>query len=462
MSEVPEGPKKEFAFKSAFQMLKEIHWGFFSDLDAKSYPVLWKQLTIPHRKYPAIGELKRSISITEIFVAFIDIHGYTSFCREHKSHTAMLQLLDSCIENDIRQMCRINHVMGNRLRGDEIILVGTSAYDVMNTVIMIADYFGDRKLIRDSEIVKKRNEQILKLPKLTISAGVAGGTRYSVMVITAAGDLSGSVVNTAARLQGRANKVAVNKSHIFTTNQVVAGYKRTMEKSSDPCFSTEDVAFLDLGPVGFKGVELRLAEVLIDQDQMYRTGYQDVLNKLIDALKNHSWSDRAFTSLMDLIISAARMTPPFEVALPEDSEGLLSVSNQTVIEIISKIFDQFLYRKDYPAAVEGLKGLSEILQQVEHFDHAVLLYLKTVISGYSTIIETYNKHITAYTEKNKTLLFSSDENSKYENAKLSSVIYNMMSDERINRIEPEKRKSLWGRIAKDLGHDIESMPYLDK
>ncbi len=461
LSSVPEGSKKEFVFKSAFQMLKEMHWGFFSELDSRNYPVLWKQLTIPHRKYPGIGELKRSMSITDIYVAFIDIHGYTAFCRQHSNHTSMLQLLDNCIENDIRHICRNNHVMGNRARGDEIILVGTSACDVMNTVIMIADYFGNRKLTKDSEIVKKRSDQALKLPEFSISAGVAGGKKYSVLVITAAGDLSGSVVNTAARLQSRASKIAHNRSHILTTNQVIAGYKRGMDKEPGLCLFTEDVGFLDLGSVGFRGVELRLAEVLIDQDQMYRTSYQDSLQKLIDALHG-SWSERTFTCLTDLIMEAARSAPEFEIDLPDDSERLLSVSNQTVVDMISRINTLFLIKRNYPAALEELRNVAEILGMVDHFDHATLLYLKTVIDGYGSIISIYNKHITAYAEKYKANLFSAGERQKFDSAKVSSVVYKMMSEEMIDRIEPDKRKALWGQIARDLEQEIDILPYLDK
>lgn len=462
MARVPEGPAKEFAFTNAFRILKEMHWGFFSGLDAGDYPVLWKQLTVPHPRYPAVGELKRSISITDIYTAFIDIHGYTEFCRTHGRNSSMLQLLDNCIENDIRRLCRENHVMGNRARGDEIILVGTSAYDVMNTVIMIADYFGDRKLIKDNDLIQKRSGQAMQLPPLSISAGVAGGKKYAVMVITAAGDLSGSVVNTAARLQGRANKIANDRSHILSTNQVIFSYQKAMKSQPRPRFSEKEAAFLDLGPVEFKGVELRLAEVIIEQDQMYRTGYQDALDKLFDALRCRSWSDRVFASLSNLIIAATKAIPPFEIDLPEAREGLLSVSNRTVYMMVNKVNGLFRQQKKYAAALEYLGEMAEILAQIENFDHAVLLYLRTVIDGYDTILEAYKKQVGAYSEKNKESLFSTEELKKFDNAKTSSMVYDMMKDEMTDRIQPEKRKALWARLAGDLGQEIESVPYLAK
>ena len=459
---IPEGPKKEFAFKSAFKMLKEMHWGFFSDLDTKTYPVLWKKLTIPHSQYPAIGELKRSMTITDIYTAFIDIHGYTAFCQKHGRYTSMLRLLDNCIENDIREICRNNHVMGNRARGDEIILVGTSAYDVMNTVIMIADYFGEKKLTDNAEILKIRSGQALKLPKLSISAGIAGGKKYAVMVITAAGDLSGSVVNTAARLQSRANKISNNKSHILTTSQVVVSYKNDVKKHHDDRFSGKDVAFLDLGPMEFKGIKLQLAEVVIEADQMYRVAYQDAMAAVIAALKSHSWSDRVFVSITKLVTAAAKAIPPFEIALSEANKELLSVSNSTIIMMMAKINNRFIKQKDYSAALVDLKVAAEILVQIENFDHAVLLYLQTAIEGYSHILEIYNKHISAYSDKNKEKLLGVEEIRKFEKAKMSSLIYNVMKDDLDMRIEPEKRKRLWMQLAKDLGQDIKPLPYLDK
>jgi class 3 adenylate cyclase len=462
LTEVPDGNTKEYVFKSAFRLIKEMHWGFFGDLDPNNYPFLWKQLTLPHKNYPSVGELKRSMSITDIYTAFVDIHGYTAFCQTHGRHISMLQLLDSCIENDIRQICQENHVMGNRARGDEIIMVGTSAYDVVNTVVMIADYFGDRKLTRDTEIVKKRSGQTVKLPRLTISAGIAGGKKYAAMIITAAGDLSGSVVNTAARLQGRANKIANNKSHILTTTQVVFGYKKALANQSHPPFSEQDVAFLELGPVGFKGVELRLAEVVIEPDQMYRKAYISYLEKHIEALQSRSWSDKVFTTLSDLIIAAAKTIPPFEITLPEAQDGLLSVSNETIIIKMSKINERVMLQKDYSTFIRDLKALGELLSQIENFDHAILLYLQTAIDGYSSIMDIYKKHITSYSEKNKETLFGMEEIRKFDNAKMSSMVYDMMKEEMTKRIEPDKRKALWRRLAKDLSGEVESMPYLAK
>ena len=462
LSRVPEGKVKQYTIESAFRLLKEMHWGFFGDLDSQNYPLLWKQLTLPHSKYPGVGELKRSMTITDIYTAFIDIHGYTAFCQTHGNNISMLQLLDNCIENDIRQICCQNQVIGHRARGDEIILVGTSAYDVLNSVIMIADYFGERKITKNTEIVKKRNGQGLKLPRLTISAGIAGGKKYSALVITATGDLSGSVVNTAARLQGRANKIANDRSHILTTNQVVFGYGKDLAIRSRSPIPEDSFVFLDLGPVGFKGVELRLAEVVIEPGQMYRASYQKSLEKIIDTLGRHSWSEQILAALTELIIAVAKAIPPFEIVLPEARKGLLSISNETVIIIMEKIARSFLLENNYLYALEDLRELADILMGIEGYDHAVLLYLETVINGYGRLLEIYEKELKTYCDKNMDKLFGMEEIRQFETAKRSSRVYDMFQMEVKKRVEGEKRRALWKQLAKDREGEIDSIPYLAK
>ncbi|MDC7218733.1 MAG: hypothetical protein PQJ59_02270 [Spirochaetales bacterium] len=462
LTPIPEGPAKDYTMKTAFKLIKEIHWGFFSDLDRATYPFLWKQLTIQHPNYPSIGELKRNISITDIYTAFVDIHGYTDFCQTHGKHSSMLQLLDNCIEEDIRKICRDNHVMGNRARGDEIILVGTSAYDVLNAVILIADYFGDKKLSKDLDVVKERKDQYLKLPKLTISAGIGGGKKYSVLFITAAGDLSGSVVNTAARLQSQANKISSSKNHILTTNQVTFSYKKDLEKNTDPYLLQEEPIFLDLGPVGFKGVDLRLSEVVVEPNQTYRATYQKEFLNLFDALKSHSWTDGIFACMIDLIKASTRVTPPFKIPLAKNKHNFRSLSNDTIITMADKTNDLFYTQKDFSQAGETLFEIADFLEMVKEFDYSVLLYLRTVLDGYSVILENYNKKISDYTEENQTYLLNVEEIKRYENAQSASSYYNRMTQNIKKRIDPQKRKLFWMHLTKEQGQDLENKPYFKK
>ncbi len=462
MAGVPESPKKEFALKGAFRLIREIHWGFFRDLDPKAYPVLWGQLTRPHPTYPFAGELKRIMTITDIYCAFVDIHDYTVFCQKAGRNSSMLRLLDICIENDVRQICRNNHVVSNRARGDEIIMISTSAYDITNAVVMIADYLGDRKLTRDTEIVKRRRGEATKLPEMTISAGIAGGKKYTSLVITSAGDLSGTVVNTAARLQSRANVISSDTSRILMTQNVKIKYEKEAKQRFAPMFNESELAFLDLGPVSFKGVELRLTEVIIGPGEMYRLGYQDHLNTLLDALKNEHWSDKVFSSMADLILQAFKVMPEFETYLPVDDEGLLTLSNATMLNLTYSARDRFNIDSDYASAISKLARIADCMGRIPGMDHFLLLYTQGVVSQYALLLETFDRHIENFTEKNRSSLFSRNEHRKFKDARVASSMYDMMKSTLVDRIDAEKKKLLWRRLVKGIKPSMDRILYLGK
>ncbi len=461
LAHLDEGPRKQYVLQTAFPLIREIHWGFFRELNTKTYPVLWEQLIRPHPVYPFAGELKRSITITDIYCAFVDLHGYTAFSRNTKD-APLLRLLDVCIEDDVKQICRDNHVLSNRARGDEIILIGTSSYDVLNSVGMIADYFGERRFTEKMEIVHRRQRDRLKLPEMTISAGIAGGKKYTSLVITATGDLSGTVVNTAARLQSRASIISAENSRILTTQNVRVKYAAEASSQYAPVFTDSQLAFLDVGPFSFKGVEIRLTEVLMNPGEMYRLEYQEQLDQFVEALKNEHWHDSVFITLAKLIVQAFKVMPKFEVELSEDSEGLTSLSNAVIIRLTLAALDRFETGKDYSRAIADLVRALRHLERIPGVDHFLLLYCKAVLEEYQHVQEAYNRQILLFTEKNRSRLFSSDENRRYEDAKMNASKYERMKANLDERIDADKRKSLWHRLVKDIKPSLTESLYLGK
>ncbi len=450
LGKVEDGRRKDYVLKAIFPLIREIHWGFFRELNAVSHPVLWGQLTRPHAKYSFAGELKRSITITDIYCAFIDIHGYTALSKSSKD-APLLRLLDVCIETDVKIICRDNHVIGNRARGDEIILIGTSAYDVLNTVLMIADYFGDKRLIGDSEIVRKRRNDRLKLPPLNISAGMAGGKKYDSLVITAGGDLSGPVVNLAARMQSRANRISSESSQILVTETVRIKYQAEASKQFATMFSSSQMEFLDVGPFAFKGVEVRITEVLFMESDMYRLEYAKALDAFLYALEGGSWHELIFASLSELIVSACSAMPAFSVG----------GGNAAVKSLAGRGADKFK-AGDYSSALKALTGTFEVLNQVDRVDHFLLLYIEAAIGEYHRIFTSYDTFIGNFVEANRATLFNSTENADYDRAISYSTKSEKMRAILIARVDINKRMKLWRRLAKELNPSLESSLYLGK
>lgn len=461
LADLEEGPRKEYVLQSAFPLIREIHWGFFRELNPKTTEVLWNQLTRPHPKYPFAGELKRSMTITDIYCAFVDLHGYTAFSRK-PGDSSLLKLLDICIEEDVKQICRDNHVLSNRVRGDEIILIGTSAYDVVSAVGLIADYFGDRRIVGTTDIVRKRRDEILKLPDMTISAGISGGKKYTSLVITATGDLSGTVVNTAARLQSRANMISPDKSRILTTQNVKIKYLAEASIRYAPAFADSQLAFLDVGSFSFKGVEVQLSEILMDPGEMYRLEYQEQISLFLEALKNDHWRDSVFITFSELLVQACKAMPGFEVQLPENDDGLSSMSNATIINFTHTAIDRFESGKQFSEAVASLLRATCHLDKVPGLDHFLLLYSEAVSIQYKKIDDAYTRQILLYLEKNRSRLFSNDENRKYQEAKVNASLYDMMKSNLNRRVDSDKRKNLWHRLIKEIKPSVAESLYLGK
>jgi len=440
-----EGPRKEYVLQGAFPLIREIHWGFFRELNEKTFPVLWNQLVIPHRRYPYAGELKRSITITDIYCAFIDIHGYTAFCQESGKNPTMLRLLDSCIENDVRTICRDHHILNNRARGDEIVMIGTSAYDVVNAVAAIVDYFGTRRLAGNAEFMAKRRRNVLKLPQMTVSAGIAGGRKYATLVVTSAGDLSGTAVNTASRLQSRANVISPTSSRILTTETVRVKYAREAEGLYAPEFGPGDLAFLDVGAFRFKGIDLHLSEIIVDRNEMHRLEYREEMDRFVAALKNDRWSDQVVVSLTDLVARMGR-----------------SMERDGLAERARRIRELFAEERDYAAASDELDRLAADMASVPGADHFVVLYADAVAAEYRRIRRAYETHIDQFTEKNRQGLLSPEENHRFTETTAALSRQAELRSTLITRIDPEKRRLLWKRLLNELNPSVDEALYLGK
>ncbi len=78
----------------AFQLLKSLNWGFFAAISPTTHKKLWKEIIIPDRDFPEAGDLKKTLQISNLYIAMLDIHGYTKFCMESRKNLSMMHNLD--------------------------------------------------------------------------------------------------------------------------------------------------------------------------------------------------------------------------------------------------------------------------------------------------------------------------------------------------------------------------------
>ena len=158
---------------------------------------------LPDRKYKFAGDIKRMATIPDVYMAIIDIHGYTRFCQKNRHNMSMLDLLDRVLRSDLPGIAAKYGVVSRQASGDEILLLGGSAAELFEVVYLMARRLAKRGGGKDGAMERgaEGSEPPDALPSFQISAGVAGGAKYAQLVITRDGDLSGTIVNTAARLR---------------------------------------------------------------------------------------------------------------------------------------------------------------------------------------------------------------------------------------------------------------------
>ena len=130
-------------------LIRKINWGFFNNLDKELYPKLWTQFVTENQKYNFAGDLKLSLSIADIYIAMLDIHGYTKFCEENKNNLSKMHALDDLMQNKVSQVTRFYNVISHRKQGDEIIMVCPSATDALSATLAIIGVLSKKRLLTE-------------------------------------------------------------------------------------------------------------------------------------------------------------------------------------------------------------------------------------------------------------------------------------------------------------------------
>ena len=459
-SGVSRGPRTQIVLMNAFKLIRNLHWGFFKDIDYPSYPKVWKEIVIPDVDYKYAGNLKRNMTISSIYIAMMDIHGYTKFCRQSNRNISMLQMLDSFMQGDIGRITQGNNVVSRRARGDEIILLGTSAVDIINSVISIIDYFAKRKIIKSEELSRSRPGVKIILPDMHVTAGIAGGKIYTPLIITEDGDLSGDVVNTAARLQARANKISPTETRVIITKHVRHKFLKEQKEWGDSHES--DLKFFNSGVIEFKGTAIHLYDLLFRETDFYLLDFQDEMMKLYDSLKRSLWKNRVFPDLMRLLIKVLKSMTGFRITAALGNGKKIVLRNSDLIDLSKKSLSCYSEKKDYPGALNLLNRIISYLEKVPSFDGLVLEYATSINGIYTTILNAYDIEIENLVESKIDKILSLEELKTYDLVKKHFKIYEKLRSQVRNSDELGNRKALWYKIIENKADRIELSIYSGK
>ena len=163
---VLRNPRTHPVLMKLFELLKKLNWGFFENITPETHKRLWRELVIPDKQFPDAGDLKTTLQISNLYIAMLDIHGYTQFCMDSRKNLSMMHTLDWAINKEIGNISTKCHAVSQRERGDEIVVIAASATDALMVTLCIIDYFGKTNTVDDPNVPTKRTGPVL-LPILS-------------------------------------------------------------------------------------------------------------------------------------------------------------------------------------------------------------------------------------------------------------------------------------------------------
>lgn len=437
---VPLDKRTAGVFVEAFALLKKIHWGFFRDIDPDAYPKVWKQVVIPHPRLKACGDLKRNLTISDVFVGILDLHGYTRFCEKNKNNLSMLQMLDDVIQDDVVRIARTHDVVLQRRNGDEMVLVAAGAADILAATMVIIGYFSKKRQISVRDPDERRSGYKIILDDMHVSAGIAGGRKFTPFIITRDGDLSGGVVNTAARLQSRANELSSDRSRILVTKTVYTKFEAETAQALPESLRDKRLRFFDSGWIQFKGISVAVHEVVHDDADRYKLLFEQDIQELYKAAEKGAWKDGIFAAATQLLARIFKTMPPFTTAA---RFGDPPKGNSDLVFLALQAGDLFRLKQDYLGAIAELERIIGYAREIPRFDRLCLEYAETVLASYAELRDAFASRLKAKLDEKAPLALPIKYKRVYEECKKAVHLQKVLQDEVAKSLTPLDLSLLW-------------------
>jgi hypothetical protein len=444
----------------AFELIKCLYWGFFSAISPQTHPKLWNEVVITDKKFPEAGDLKQTLQISNLYIAMLDIHGYTKFCMETRKNLSLMHTLDRAMEIEIGSISASCGAVSHRERGDEVVVVAASATDIITVVLAIIDYFGKTNLVPNVAI--KRSAEAEALPAFKVSAGITGGNTTSPLIITDRGGLSGFLLNSGARLQARANELSPKESRIMAAKQVQMNFDKENAQVKCALAESNAVYFFDTGHIEFKGVIIPTCEIVFMENERYKEKFGPEMNRLMESIDQNLWEQRIFADLLALIVKAATVMPAFSVTPQVHIDNIQSLTNDSLLHLCKKAMAAYLRDEDYNLAVTLLHDFIAILEMIPSFDRLILDYLKGASVKYTMLLDMYNLNISRQIEEKASGIFLSNYATAWAAAKKGVSMHEKLCVMGKNSELVAKKKALWCYLIKQNQKELEFSMYSGK
>ena len=438
-----------------FHLIRKLNWGFFADMTRETHMRLWRELVIPDKQFPDTGDLKDTLQISDLYIAMLDIHGYTQFCMDSRKNLSMMHTLDHAMNTEARRISTCCQAVSQRERGDEMVIVAASASDALTATLAIIDYFGKTNFVNDPKIITKREGNADALPTFKISAGITGGNTQSPLIITEKGNLAGFLLNSGARLQTRANELSGKESRIMIAKQVHMNYMKENEKEKCALFKNKAVYFLDTGQIEFKGVQIPSCEVIFQAEDKYKEFFSEEMAQLFASIKDGNWEQKIFQDLMALMAKAAQVMTKFSITPATPINGMQTITNESFIQLCRIAMKAYVQDEDYSAAVNWLKTFISLIEQLPQFDRLILDYLRGITDKYDMLLTFYLETIDREINSKAQHIFQANYFKAWQAAQNAITVYEKLKA--MGRRSPEitKKKVLWYNLIKQKADQME-------
>jgi hypothetical protein len=445
-----------------FEMLNRLNWGFFSEMTLQSHKRLWRELVIPDQTFPEAGDLKDTLQISNLYIAMLDIHGYTKFCMDSRKNLSMMHTLDWAMNTEVRRISTYCQAVSQRERGDEMVVVAASATDALTVTLSIMDYFGKTNVVDDPNIPTRRVGNAEALPVFKCSAGITGGNTQSPLIITEKGNLAGFLLNSGARLQTRANELSSKESRIMVAKQVQMNFIKENQTNKCSLFKNSVIYFFDTGHIEFKGVMIPTCEVVFKQEERYKEQFSEELVRIFGSIRESLWEQRIYLDMMELLAKIASVMPSFNITPKKPIHGMISITNDSFMQLCRLATKAYSHDEDYAGAVGFLKNFINIIEMIPSYDRLVLDYLKGVADKYDMLLKNYEASIDREIEENAMQIYQGQYLKTYQAAKNGAAIYEKLKA--IGRKSPAitKKKALWFNLIKANKEKMEFTLYSGK
>ena len=450
-----KNPKNHPVIMKLFILIKKLNWGFFADLTKSDHAKLWRELVIPCQIFPDAGDLKDTLQISNIYVAMLDIHGYTQFCMDSRKNLSMMHTLDHAMNTQARRISKLCQAISQRERGDEVVVVAASATDALSATLGIIDYFGKTNYLDDPRISTKREGNTDALPAFMISAGITGGNTQSPLIITEKGNLAGFLLNSGARLQTRANELSGKESRIMIAKQVQMNFLKENEKTKSHISQNNAFFFLDTGQIEFKGVQIPSCEAVFKTEDKYKERFSEEMVQLFNSIQSKVWEQKIYQDMLTLIIKAVQVMPKFTVVPPMPVNGMQTITNESIMQLCQNALKAYIMDEDYIAAVNLLKILIPLIEDIPAFDKLIIDYLKGVTDKYDMLLDSYMENIDREVNDRAKQIFHGNHLQAWNAAKNAISVYEKLKAIGRNSNEIPKKKSLWFSLIKQNANQME-------